>query len=118
MQVLEVQNRDNLTIFGDGDVFILTDHYDGITEREAYILAECYEEGKIFQIIQITGEHSGYMAGYVNYGILKGSVHAVTYEELIEAIKYNFIKPDLDTIIFFEDKLELKDFIIYQNERK
>ena len=54
------------------------------------------------------------MAGYVNYGILKGSIYAVTYEELIEAIKYNFREPDLDTIKFFEDKLELKDFIIYE----
>ena len=114
MHVLEVQNGDNLTIFGDGDVFVITDHYDGITEREAYILAECYEEGKIFQIIQITGLHAGYLAGYVNYGILKGSIYAVTYEELIEAIKYNFREPDLDTIKFFEDKLELKDFIIYE----
>ena len=114
MHDLEVQNVDNLTIFGDGDVFVITDHYDGITEREAYILAECYEEGKIFQIIQITGLHAGYMAGYVNYGILKGSIYAVTYEELIEAIKYNFREPDLDTIKFFEDKLELKDFIIYE----
>ena len=118
MKVIEGKNGLNNTIYGAGTIFIITDHYDGYTEREAFILAECYEEGKIFQIIQITGLHAGFMPGYVNYGILKDSILAVTYEELIEAIKYNFREPDLDTIIFFEDKLELKDFIIYQNERK
>ena len=95
-----------------GTVFILTSHYDGITEREAFILANCYEEGKVFQIVQITGYHAGWMAGYVNKGILKDSCVAITYEELIEAIKYNISGPDFSTLQILDHGLELVDLSI------
>ena len=97
--------------YGEGTVIILTNHYDGITEREAFILANCHEEDYVFQIIQITGLHSGYILGYIKQGILQESHIAVTYSELIESIKFNFIGPDLKSILII-DKLELSDFLI------
>ena len=54
MSVIEIEGK-SYTIYGGGPVFILTNHHDGITEREAFVLADCYEEGKVFQIVQITG---------------------------------------------------------------
>ena len=106
-QVINVDKGEKETIYSEGTVFILSNHYDGISEREAFILAKCYEEDSIFQIIQITGLHSGYILGYVKYGILRDSWDAVTYEELIESIKFNFIGPDLDTLIILDNRLEL-----------
>ena len=108
MLVIENEGK-SYTIYGGGTVFILTNHHDGITEREAFVLADCYEEGKVFQIIQITGYHAGWMAGYVNEGILHGSCVAITYEELVEAIKFNFLGPDFSTLQILDNRLELKD---------
>ena len=94
-------------IYGVGTIFVLTNSYDGIIERESFILAECHEEEHIFQIIQITGLHSGYILGYVKHGVLREFRNAVTYDELIEAIKYNFIGPDLSTL-YIKNRLELE----------
>ena len=98
--------------YGGGAVFILTNHHDGIAEREAFVLADCYEEGKVFQIVQITGCHAGWMAGYVNEGILKDSCVAITHEELVEAIKYNFLGPDFNTMQILDKGLKLEDLSI------
>ncbi len=106
-QVIKTDNSEKYTVYSEGTVFILSNYYDGISEREAFILAKCYEEDSIFQIIQITGLHSGYLLGYVKYGILRNSLDAVTYDELIESIKFNFIGPDLDTLIIMDNPLEL-----------
>lgn len=106
-QVIKTDNSEKYTVYSEGTVFILSNYYDGISEREAFILAKCYEEDSIFQIIQITGLHSEYLLGYVKYGILRDSLDAVTYDELIESIKFNFIGPDLDTLIIMDNPLEL-----------
>ena len=98
-------------IYGVGTVFELTNRYDGLTEREAFILAECHEEEHLFHIIQITGLHSGYLLGYVKHGALRESRNAITYDELIEAIKFNFIGPDLSTLLILNDRLELSDLL-------
>ena len=98
-------------IYGVGTVFVLTNRYDGLTEREAFILAECHEEEHLFHIIQITGLHSGYLLGYVKHGALRESRNAITYDELIEAIKFNFIGPDLSTLLILNDRLELADLL-------
>ena len=98
--------------YGSGTVFIITNHHDGITEREAFVLADCYEEGKVFQIVQITGCHAGWMAGYINEGILKDSCVAITNEELVEAIKYNFLGPDFSTLKILDNRLRLEDLSI------
>ena len=98
--------------YGSGTVFIITNHHDGITEREAFVLADCYEEGKVFQIVQITGCHAGWMAGYINEGILKDSCVAITHEELVGAIRYNFIGPDFNTLQILDNGLELEDLSI------
>ena len=111
MSVIEIEGK-SYTIYWRGTVFIITSHYDGITEREAFVLAQCYEEGKVFQIIQITGYHAGWMAGYVNKGILRDSCVAITYEELVEAIKFNFLGPDFSTLQILDKGLKLEDLSI------
>lgn len=109
MSVIEIEGK-SYTIYWRGTVFIITSHYDGIIEREAFVLAQCYEEGKVFQIIQISGYHAGWLAGYVNEGILHDySCVAITYEELVEAIKFNISGPDFSTLQILDNGLELKD---------
>ena len=100
------------TIYGEGTVFILTNHHDGMTEREAFILARCYEEGKVFQIIQLTGLHSGCLLGYVKHSVLGDSETVITHDELIEAIRFNFIGPDFNTLQVINNRLELTDLNI------
>jgi len=59
---------------------------------EKYILAECHEDEKVFQIICISGYHAGSVEGFVDRDSspLATNSKAVTYEHLISELKKNF----------------------------
>lgn len=68
--------------------------------KEEFILADCNENGYLFQIICITGYMSGTICGFIKADSkleLEKEV-AISYEHLIKEIERNFGKIDIDTL--------------------
>lgn len=84
-----------------GTIFVVDDYPYGECEREAYMLSEYIDENK-FELTQITGYHAGYGGFFIKR---KKDRNAISYEDLIEGIKYNFLKPDLKSLVIFEHSL-------------
>ena len=87
----------NKQIYACGTIFTISYFWD-YYRTETFILAQCFEEDYEFQIITITGYHAGTISGYIKKGVLKDTHRAITHEEFIEGIKYNFLNPDWATL--------------------
>ena len=99
---------EKITLYYYGTIFTLSYyHLDDYVKTGTFILAECYEKDYVFQIINIMGYDAGFIKGYIKKGILKDTHCAITHEELIEGIKYNFLNPDLDSLKI-EDEYKVK----------
>jgi hypothetical protein len=89
-------------IYYRGTIFSLT-HFWDYERRETFILSDYFDtnnEGILFQLICISGDKPGTICGYIRNGILfKENIGAITYDELINGIKYNFLKPYLETLV-------------------
>ena len=93
---------DNL--FFRGTIFSIKFHQNNQYANEAFMLVETFEDDYMFEIIQITGYHSGCICGYVKKGTLyRTHVIAITLKELIETIKCNFSNPDIVSLVFYKD---------------
>lgn len=84
-----------------GTIFVVDDYPYGECEREAYMLTECIDEN-VFEITQITGYHAGYGGFFIKR---KKDRDTISYEDLIEGIKFNFLKPDLKSLVILEHSL-------------
>ena len=100
----EIMNEEE--IYYRGTIFTITHFWDR-EERESYLLSECFKEDYVFQIVCISGYSAGTILGYIKKGVLKDTHCAITHEELIDGIKYNFLKPDLDSLKI-EDEGKMK----------
>ena len=83
-------------IFYRGTIFTISYFWDR-KERDTFVLAECQDDGFIFQIICISGYNSGTIMGYIKRGIFR-TERGITYKELVEGIKENILNPDLNSL--------------------
>lgn len=83
--------------FYRGTIFTISYFWDK-KECDSFLLAECWDENYIFQIVCISGYNAGTVLGYIKKGTLSGTHRAITYEELIDGIKENFMNPDLESL--------------------
>lgn len=69
-------------------------------DTEKFILAECQEEGYVFQIICISGYNSGSISGYVKTDHISKvkNKKAISYKHLIQELKRNFGKINIETL--------------------
>lgn len=100
----EILNEDQ--IYYRGTIFTIS-YLGDIQERESFLLTECFEDEYVFQIICISGYGAGTVQGYIKKGVLARTHRAITHEELIEGIKYNFLNPDFDSLKI-EDEYNIK----------
>lgn len=72
-----------------------SDHF-----RLECILAECFEEGFVFQIIALNGYNAGSICGYVkdSESLLKEGHKATTGDNLTREINRNFLEVDQSSI--------------------
>ena len=92
-------------IFYRGTIFTIYYFWDR-EERDYFVLAECQDNGFIFQIICISGYNSGTIMGYIKRGIFR-TERGITYKELVEGIKVNILNPDLSSLKV-EDEYNIK----------
>ena len=92
-------------IFYRGTIFTISYFWDR-EERDSFVLAECHDDGFIFQIICISGYNSGTIMGYIKIGIFR-TERGITYKELVEGIKVNILNPDLSSLKV-EDEYNIK----------
>ena len=92
-------------IFYRGTIFTIS-YFFFFEERDSFVLAECQDDGFIFQIICISGYNSGTIMGYIKRGILR-TERGITYKELVEGIKVNTLNPDLNSLKV-EDEYNIK----------
>ena len=71
------------------------------------MLTEYIDENK-FELTQITGYHAGYGGFFIKR---KKDRNTISYEDLIEGIKYNFLKPDLKSLSIFENRMNIDVFL-------
>ena len=55
----------NQSVITRGTVLRINHESDGIIYDEKYILADTYEDDFVFQVISISGYHSGAIEGYI-----------------------------------------------------
>lgn len=86
-----------------GTKFQLVTTFDGKEELRTYMLCESFEKDKIFQVICISGYHSGKIAGSIEKeDEMKGSCH--------RAISLTHLKSSLSKIFLYKkDSFKLID---------
>lgn len=83
-----------------GTTFKLFNPVAYIPKVEKFILAECHEEGFVFQVICISDYNAGTIAGYFKEELpaLKKKDKAVSKPHFINELKRNFGEIDIKTL--------------------
>lgn len=94
-----MENKD-LLLFA-GTTFGLMDHTNGETNARKFMLVECFEEQKIFQVICIEGNKPGRIYGYIDEDPLaiKHKAKAISLRALIKNLDSIFIYEKSSLII-------------------
>lgn len=95
-------------LYKTGTIFVIDYYYDGKYEREAHMLTESNDNETVFEITQITGYHAGVGGFYIKR---QNGKSTISYDELIEGIKFNFPEPDIASLIILENVIKIKAFL-------
>lgn len=84
-----------------GTIFELVDKTSGKSEQRKFMLIECFEKGKIFQLTCIEGSKPGRIYGYINEDPIAiiNRAKAVSWKTLIENLDSIFIYEKSSLII-------------------
>lgn len=76
-----------------GTKFELVTTFDGIHEKQSYMLCETHSDKKLFQIICISGHNSGKLTGYIDIQteMLESGFRAIDRDFFMNEIKKNFL---------------------------